>query len=81
VKEGSDRLMEEEERSEELSAALRALRGIDPALRQWIEDGYPTLTPAEHFERFGEPYGGARSLSDRAWSKYQKQIEIELEDA
>ncbi len=33
--------------------ALRALRTIDPALREWIEDGHPTLTETEHMQRFG----------------------------
>ncbi len=37
-------------------ASLSALRRNDPALVQWIEDGHPTLTEAEHVERFGAPY-------------------------
>lgn len=44
--------------------ALRALaqfRRTDPARAQWIEDGAPTLTDAEHVERFGEPYKGHRA--------------------
>jgi len=36
--------------------SLRALRLSDPALVQWIEEGHPTLTEAEHLERFGAPY-------------------------
>lgn len=36
--------------------ALIRLRATDPALVKWIEDGYPTLTDAEHVQRFGEPY-------------------------
>lgn len=35
---------------------LARLRATQPALVRWIEDGYPTLTEAEHLERFGEPY-------------------------
>lgn len=34
-------------------AALDRLRDDDPALVRWILDGHPTLTEAEHFERFG----------------------------
>ena len=41
--------------------ALAALRRDQPALVQWIEDGHPTLTEAEHLERFGEPYRCVRS--------------------
>lgn len=41
--------------------ALAALRRSQPALVQWVEDGYPTLTDEEHIQRFGEPYGRARS--------------------
>ena len=36
--------------------ALARLRATHQALVQWIEDGYPTMTEAEHYERFGEPY-------------------------
>ena len=36
--------------------SLTALRRTDPALVQWIEDGHPNLTEADHLERFGEPY-------------------------
>jgi hypothetical protein len=39
-----------------LPSALRSLKTLDPALRQWIEEGHPLLTEAEHFERFGESY-------------------------
>jgi hypothetical protein len=41
-------------------AAVRALAGLEPALRRWIMDGYPTLTHDEHFARFGEPFKGSR---------------------
>jgi hypothetical protein len=27
-----------------------------PELVRWIEEGFPTLTEAEHLSRFGEPY-------------------------
>lgn len=40
----------------QLQAALAALRRNDPELVRWIEDGHPTLTRAEHFERFGCDY-------------------------
>ena len=39
--------------------AIRACRSwaeTNPAHAQWIADGYPTLSEAEHLERFGEPY-------------------------
>jgi hypothetical protein len=39
-----------------LPAALKACAGIEPALRRWVEDGHPTLTEAEHVQRFGESY-------------------------
>jgi hypothetical protein len=42
-----------------LPNALRAMatwRRENPAHAQWIADGYPTMTEAEHVERFGEPY-------------------------
>ena len=51
-----------------LPAALRslaALRRDQPALVKWLADGHPTLTDAEHLERFGEPYRGVRSR--RRW--------------
>lgn len=41
-------------------AALRNLRRTHPALVTWILDGHPTLTEAEHLQRFGEPYRRAR---------------------
>ena len=44
-----------------LPAALRACAGVDPALRQWLVDGHPTLTEAEHFARFGCAYETTRS--------------------
>jgi hypothetical protein len=40
----------------EALAALRALRRDDLRLVAWIEDGYPTLTEAEHVAHFGVPY-------------------------
>lgn len=42
-----------------LEAAQRSLEQFaqdHPAHAQWIKDGYPTLTDAEHVERFGKPY-------------------------
>lgn len=44
-----------------LPAALSALRAIPLELRLWIKDGHPTLTDAQHRERFGEPYVATRS--------------------
>ena len=47
--------------SDALPTALRslaALRRDQPALVQWIEDGHPTLSEAQHLKRFGEPYRG-----------------------
>jgi hypothetical protein len=41
--------------------ALARLHREEPALVAWLEDGHPTLTEAQHLERFGEPYSGARS--------------------
>ena len=40
--------------------ALAQLRRSDPALVQWLEDGHPTLTDAEHVERFGAPYSARK---------------------
>jgi hypothetical protein len=36
--------------------ALVRLRTDKPKLVRWIEEGYPTMTEAEHVARFGEPY-------------------------
>lgn len=41
--------------------ALASLRREQPALVAWLESGAPTLTHAEHLERFGEPYRGVRA--------------------
>lgn len=55
-----------------LPAALRALEQLrvdEPALCAWIEEGAPTLTDAEHVERFGEPFtarAGKRGRGGRA---------------
>jgi hypothetical protein len=38
------------------TAAMRAWVRSDLAHAKWIEDGYPTLTEAEHVARFGEEY-------------------------
>ena len=46
---------------ESLPNALRACATIDGALRRWIEDGHPTLTEADHFARFGEPFKATRA--------------------
>ena len=43
-----------------LPAALKALRGLAPELRAWITAGHPTMTEAEHRERFGEDYTADR---------------------
>jgi hypothetical protein len=46
-----------------LPNALRALEGLrrfDPDLVQWIEDGHPTPTEAEHVARFRESYKRGR---------------------
>ena len=40
--------------------ALAGLRDTHPELVQWIVDGHPTLTEAEHLERFGVPYDRPR---------------------
>jgi hypothetical protein len=40
----------------EALACCAALRRTHPALWQWIVDGHPTLTEAEHFARFGKQY-------------------------
>lgn len=48
-----------------LPNAVRACKGIDPALRRWIEDGHPVLTDGEHYARFGEPYKATRPRRSR----------------
>jgi hypothetical protein len=40
--------------------ALASFRRDDPAHAQWILDGFPTLSEAEHLRRFGEPYNKPR---------------------
>lgn len=45
---------------EDLTRELERMRGEQPELVEWIEAGYPTLTEAEHVERFGEPYRAGR---------------------
>lgn len=37
-----------------LAYALKYMRESQPALVEWIEGGYPTLTEREYVERFGE---------------------------
>lgn len=39
--------------------ACQQLRARDPRLVRWLEEGHPNMTDDEHYERFGEPYGGA----------------------
>ena len=49
-----------------LPNALRAMarwKAENPAHAQWIADGYPSLTEAEHVARFGEPYNGFATRS------------------
>ena len=41
---------------EDALAAMERLRRDDPALVRWLMDRHPTLTEAEHLERFGAPY-------------------------
>lgn len=45
--------------------ALAALRTIPAALREWLTDGAPRLTEAEHLARFGEPYVATHSRKGR----------------
>lgn len=45
------------------------LRHEQPALVQWILDGHPTLTEAEHLGRFGEPYRPRSSRTKPAGSR------------
>jgi hypothetical protein len=35
---------------------MRSWVAQNQAHAKWVTDGYPTLTEAEHLERFGEPY-------------------------
>lgn len=41
--------------------ALARFHAESPALVQWLRDGHPTLTEAEHVARFGEPYRGVKA--------------------
>jgi len=41
--------------------ALEAYKRDYPAHYQWIIDGPPNLTEAEHVQRFGEHYKGVRA--------------------
>jgi hypothetical protein len=45
---------------EALDQARHAFNRIDPTLRRWLLDGHPTLTEAEHVERFGAAYDTTR---------------------
>jgi hypothetical protein len=40
--------------------ALVILRREHPELVRWLLDGHPTLTEAEHVDRFGGPYNGVK---------------------
>jgi hypothetical protein len=42
-------------------AALERFRRFEPAHAEWIADGAPNLSEAEHFARFGVPYRSHRS--------------------
>jgi len=42
-------------------AALAAFKRSQPALYEWVAEGAPNMTEAQHFERFGEPYNANRS--------------------
>jgi hypothetical protein len=53
-------------------AACRELREREPELVGWIEAGAPTLTEAEHRDRFGEPYRKASAGSRRPASSPSK---------
>ena len=50
--------------------AVTALRRTDPALVQWIEDGHPRLTEAEHIQRFGVPYEPPKRSKPRPWPSW-----------
>jgi hypothetical protein len=41
-------------------ASMASWRENNPEHAQWIADGYPALTEAEHIERFGKPYERAK---------------------
>ena len=45
----------------EAVAALAAFRRTQPRLYEWVAQGAPTLTDAEHLARFGAPYEHRRS--------------------
>jgi hypothetical protein len=51
---------------EDAERALRRWQAEAPAHAQWILDGYPTLTDADHVARFGEPYTGPKRRKGRA---------------
>jgi hypothetical protein len=38
--------------AEKALESCAALRRSDPALVKWIEDGHPTMTEQEHYDRF-----------------------------
>ena len=40
--------------------AMRRWAAANAAHAQWIRDGYPTLTEAQHLAIFGEPYNAKR---------------------
>jgi hypothetical protein len=46
--------------AENARRALAAFARDCPELRQWIIDGHPHLTEAEHVARFGGPYNGVK---------------------
>ncbi len=51
-----------------VDAALRAIRvwrRLEPAHAQWVADGAPALTEAEHLERFGGAYQSHRKRGRR----------------
>jgi hypothetical protein len=45
--------------------ALKRWQAEEPAHVQWILDGYPTLTDAEHVARFGVAYQATRTRRKR----------------
>jgi len=45
--------------------ALAAFKRDAPELYQWIADGHPRLSEAEHVARFGGPYGGVKAKRER----------------
>jgi hypothetical protein len=42
--------------AKEAARASAAWRERDPAAYQWVVDGHPHLTEADHLARFGEPF-------------------------